>query len=245
VAAQVLTAMGLTEKRVILVIRFARGLQSLKRPSPSGLLSLSPRAQNALALARFRALGDRSAGRMGLHRMAGRLQKPTLLESGDILLGLLEEGHGVAVTLLESFELDPLEIRSLLRARALWRSMAVRPRAQEPASLWEWTNLQLIKRGWSLGDLEQHGGVRKSTVRQWVRGERRPTADSCDALAATFGADPNTVRRLANRSVIPYRPMATPNGVSAMRALFDQIDWDDDRIARMTALLEAMIANDQ
>ena len=123
--------------------------------------------------------------------------------------------------------------------------MAVRPKAQEPASLWEWTNQQLIKRDWSLGDLEQHGGIRKSTVRQWLRGERRPTGDSCDALAAAFGVDPNIVRRLANRPAIPYQPMATPNGVDAIRALFDQIYWDDDRIARMTALLEAMVANDQ
>lgn len=245
-AAQVLTAMGLTEKRVILAIRFARGLQSLRRPFPNGLPPLSPRAQNALALARFRALGRRSAdGGVGLQRMAGRLQKPALLESGDILLGLLDEGHGAAMTILESFELDPFEIRSCLQARSRWRSMAVRPKAQEPASLWEWTNLQLIKRGWSLDDLEQHEGVRKRKVRQWVRGEWRPTGDSCDALAAAFGADPNTVRRLANRPAIPYRPMVRPNGVSAMRALFDQIDWDDDRIARMTALLEAMIANNQ
>jgi ATP-dependent Clp protease ATP-binding subunit ClpA/transcriptional regulator with XRE-family HTH domain len=244
-AAQVLAAMGLTEKRVILAVRFGRGLQSLRRPFPSGLLPLSPRAQNALALARFRALGARSAGGVGLQRMAGRLQKPALLESGDILLGLLDEGHGAAVTILESFGLDASEIRSRLQARARWRSMAVRPKAQEPASLWEWTNLQLIKRNWSLGDLGQHGGIRKSTARQWLHGERRPTGDSCDALAAAFGADPNTVRRLANRPAIPYRPKATPNGVDAIRALFDQIYWDDDRIARMTALLEAMVANNQ
>jgi ATP-dependent Clp protease ATP-binding subunit ClpA len=253
-AAQVLTGMGLTEKRLLLAVRCARGLHRVDLPN-SAALPFSPRAQNALALARYSAQrAAESEGRGHLQRPAGWLHKRIPVESGDLLIGLLDEEHGGAVAILESFEIDHDEIRARLRARARWRPMAVRPKPPEPATLWEWANQQLIERQWSLSDLARESGISRTRLRSWLRGRSRPSGASCDALAAAVLANPNVVRRLADRPGIaaaiapPPEAGSTSAGdseIEAMRALIDQVHWDEGRIVWMTGLLETMLRIDQ
>jgi ATP-dependent Clp protease ATP-binding subunit ClpA len=240
-AAQVLMAMGLTENRLSLAVRFGRGLRSLEQDASPRIQTLSPRAQNALALARFSARRDRlAAGEDGPARPAGRLQKRLLIDSGDVLLGLLDEGHGGAITILESFGIDQAEIRARLRTHARWRLMKVRPKAEEPATLWEWTNQQLNRRQWSLADLARESGIRRPSLRSWVQGKGRPSSKSCDVLAAAVSADPNLVRRLAGRSPAAHKA-APRGGAPAIHALVDQIAWNEDRARRISALLRELI----
>jgi ATP-dependent Clp protease ATP-binding subunit ClpA len=244
VAAQVLTAMGLTEHRLGLAVRFGRGLRSLEQEASPRIQTLTPRAQNVLALARFSAQRARLvAGEDTPPRLAGRLQKRLLIDSGDVLLGLLDEGHGGAIMILESFGLDQDEIRARLRAHARWRRMKVRPKAHEPASIWEWTNQQLIRRQWSLADLARESEIRRARLRSWVQGKGRPSSKSCDALAAAVSADPNLVRRLAGHPPAAHRP-AVRGGAPAIHALVDQVTWNEERVTRIAALLQAIIDGD-
>jgi ATP-dependent Clp protease ATP-binding subunit ClpA len=243
-AAQVLTAMGLTENRLSLAVRFGRGLRSLEQGEPPRIQALTPRAQNALALARFSARRDRlAAGEDGPPRPAGRLQKRLLIDSGDVLLGLLDEGQGGAITILESFGIDQDEIRARLRAHARWRRLKVRPKAEEPGTLWEWTNQQLIRRQWSLADLARESGIRRPSLRLWVQGSGRPSPKSCDVLAATVSADSNLVRRLAGHPPAAHKA-APRGGAPAIHALVDQIAWNEERARRISALLRELIADD-
>jgi ATP-dependent Clp protease ATP-binding subunit ClpA len=242
-AARVLTAMGLTEKRLSLAVLFARGLQSAEQSHQAGPRTISPRAQNALTLARFAARCTRSlTSEREPQRLPGRLYPRLLLESSDLLLGLLDEGHGLAITILDSFGLDQDEIRARLKAHARWRTMVVRPMAQEPATFWEWTNQQLIRRQWSLADLARESGIRRSSLRSWVQSKGRPSPKSCDALAAAVAADPNLVRRLAGHSRATSRP--TMHGRAAIHALIDQVAWNDERAARIASLLQTMLDGD-
>jgi ATP-dependent Clp protease ATP-binding subunit ClpA len=244
VAAQVLTAMGLTENRLSLAVRFGRGLRRREQEAPSSIQTLSPRAQNALALARFSAQRARGvAGEDIPPRLAGRLQKLLLIDSGDVLLGLLDEGHGGAITILESFGLDQEEIRARLRAHARWRRVKVRPNAHEPATLWEWTNQQLIRRQWSLADLARESGIRRASLRSWVQDTGRPSPKSCDVLAAAVAADPNLVRRLAGHPPTAHKA-ARRGGAPEIHALVDQIAWTEERATRIAALLRALIDGD-
>jgi hypothetical protein len=232
--------MGLTENRLSLAVRFGRGLRSLEQEAPPRIQTLSPRAQNALALARFSAQRARVvAGEDILPRLAGRLQKRLLIDSADVLLGLLDEGHGGAITILESFGLDQDEIRARLREHARWRRMRVRPKAHEPATLWEWTNQQLIRRQWSLADLARESGIRRASLRSWVQDKGRPSPKSCDVLAAAVSADPNLVRRLAGHPPIAHR--ASRRGAAEIHALVDQIAWNEERAARIAVLLRELI----
>ncbi len=248
-AARVLSGFGLTEKRMTLAVRFARGLNS-PHPGDIGLpIPLSPRARNAIERALISARRRHSpASVVNSVRYKGWPQKSCSVDSGDLLLGILEEGHGNAITILQSFGLDLAMVRDRTLARVDSTVGRVRRDGPIPRSLWEWLNQQLIRRQWSLADLARESGIDRRRLRAWVRGDRRPSATSCDALAAAFGSDPNTVRRLAGRpALIAPMPAAAepPDAIDAMRGLFDQVHWDEGRIARMTALLRTMIKNDQ
>jgi len=251
-AARVLSGMGLTEKRLILAVRFARGLNSPHLAEIGRPIPLSPRAWNAIERALISARRRHSPARVANSvRYKGWPHKSCAVDSGDVLLGILEEGQGNAITILQSFGLDLALVRERTLARVDSTVGPARRDGPIPRSLWEWINQQLIRRQWSLADLARENRMDRRRLRAWVRGERRPSATSCDALAAAFGSDPNTVRRLAGRPAIVAPkpepapiPAELPDAIEAMHALFDQVRWDPDRIDRMTALVKRMIAND-
>jgi transcriptional regulator with XRE-family HTH domain len=255
-AARVLSGLGLTEKRLTLAIRFARGLSNSHRIGIARPIPLSPRAWNAIELALLAARHRHAPERVTSPiRYKWWPQEPCPVDSTDLLLGVLEAGNGLAVTILTSFGLDLAEVRQ--RAVTL-RDSAVGPIPRVgpvPGTFWEWINQQLIRRQWSLADLARETGIERRRLRAWVRCKGRPSVDSCDALAAACTTDPNLVRRLAGRppKPAPIAPMPfegespgdqlTP--IEAMRVLFDQVRWDEGRIARMTELLRTMVRNDQ
>jgi transcriptional regulator with XRE-family HTH domain len=255
-AARVLSGLGLTEKRLTLAVRFARGLSNPHRSEIARPVPLSPRAGNAIELALLAARRRHAPERVtGPIRYKWWPQELCPVDSGDLLLGVLEAGNGLAVTVLTCFGLDIAEVRQ--------RTLAVRestlgavPRIGPiPGTFWEWLNQQLIRRQWSLADLSRETGIERRRLREWARGKRRPSADSCDTLAAACTTDPNLVRRLAGRSLKPEivarlplegaPPVDQAVAIEAMRTLFNQVRWDEGRIGHMTALLRLMIANDE
>lgn len=64
----------------------------------------------------------------------------------------------------------------------------------------EWLEDELAQRGLGRRDLAQALDVDVSAVGFWVRGETRPVAKHCDAIARLLHLDPNDVRRRAGRT---------------------------------------------
>jgi transcriptional regulator with XRE-family HTH domain len=220
------------------------------RPIP-----LSPRSWNAIELALISARRRHARAKVtGQVRYKWWPHEPCPVDSTDLLLGIIEAGTGLAVTILTSYGLDLALVRKralALRDSAFWPVPRDGPR---PGTLWEWMNQQLIRRHWSLADLARESGIERRRLRAWVRGERRPSPASCDALAAACTSDPNLVRRLAGRplkpaavaKILPPEPPADrTEAVEAMRILFERVRWDEGRINRMTTLLRLMAENDE
>jgi transcriptional regulator with XRE-family HTH domain len=158
------------------------------------------------------------------------------------------------VTILTSFGLDLALVRQRVLALRGSTFGSVRRDGPAPGTFWEWLNQQLIWRQWSLADLAREARVDRRRLRAWVRGDQRPSAASCDVLAAACMADPNLVRRLAGRplkpaavaKILPPEPPADrTEAVEAMRILFERVRWDEGRINRMTTLLRLMAENDE
>jgi len=246
IPGRVLQEAGLHPKRLELVIRTLLR-ENYRDPSATGS-GMTPGLNETLHLAELEARALRSKASDHEHlQFAGRSLKRGSVNANHMLLGLLGMERGIARAVFDGYALDRLALRDRVLAETR-PSTARHRRPFPPGSLWEWLNQQLIRRQWSLADLARESGIDRRRLRAWVRGERRPSATSCDALAAAFGSDPNTVRRLAGRpALIAPMPAAAepPDAIDAMRGLFDQVHWDEGRIARMTALLRTMIKNDQ
>ena len=251
IPGRVLAGQGLNEKRLELAVRYAIS------PGIPGVSTrqnrLSPRLQEAIARAALEARLQRIPGStLELASLAGRKPDRGSVNANHLLLGLLGVEQGIARTVLESYGLDPAGIRALTLAAMRRSGQDDQLLRGRPESLWEWMNEQLIRRQWSLADLAGASGISRRRLQEWVRGERRPSAASCDELAATFDVLPDTVRRLAGRPLLPVEPPAqalvsvgSPDAIEAMRSMFDRVRWSDDRIDRMTALLQRMLANDE
>jgi transcriptional regulator with XRE-family HTH domain len=246
IEADVLRRTGLGEKSLSLAVRF---LCSRDRQAPQ----LRPLwSENAIAAVEWAIASARrpqySVAQLDPLRLARKSCRRGSLQSEHLLLGLITEGNGAAIRILEGFGVSAATLRQrLLVAQELHAIRSV-AEALPPDNLWLWINRQLIRTDQSLGDLARTLGMPRSRIRAWVRGTRRPSARSCDALAAAFGADPNLVRRLAGRAELTATdegPAAfDPARIEALRAQFDQIRWDADRINRMSALFAAMLARD-
>jgi ATP-dependent Clp protease ATP-binding subunit ClpA/transcriptional regulator with XRE-family HTH domain len=246
IETDVLRRTGLGEKSLSLAIRF---LCSRDRQAPQ----LRPLwSENAIAAVDWAIASARRPqypiAQLDPLRLARKSCKRGSLQSEQLLLGLITEGNGAAIRILEGFGLSAATLRQRLLAAQELHAIRSVVEALPPDTLWLWINRQLIRTDRSLGDLARTMGVPRSRVRAWVRGTRRPIARSCDALAAAFGADPNLVRRLAGRpELLAARDelaLVDPAQIEALRAQFEQIRWDADRINRMSALFAAMLARD-
>jgi len=256
-AARILSGFGLTQKRLTLAVRFGRGLSNPHQTDLGRPVPLSPRAWNAIELALFSARRRHVPARITSHvRYKWWPQEPCPVDSADLLLGVIEAGTG-NLERASSRLLLVVPVALLLIFVLLFSTFgSVRQVGPVPGTFWEWMNQQVIRRQWSLADLGRETGIERRRLRAWVRGERRPSAASCDALAAACRADPNLVRRLAGRplkptagtNILPPKPESPADyaaAVEAMRALFDQVRWDEGRINRMTTLLRLMAKNDE
>jgi ATP-dependent Clp protease ATP-binding subunit ClpA len=245
--AAVLQRFGLRERSLRLAVRLMRldaGIDVSGEP---------PWSRTAIAAMEWAIAAARRPGSspddLAVYRLAAKPLRRTALRSEHVLLGLIETGEGAAMQLIESFGLPRETLRRQLNAEMSLRHARVTIGPVEPDRLWVWINKQLIRTDQSVADLAQTAGVRKRLIQEWVRGTRRPSARSCDALAAAFGADPNLVRRLAGRPELPLADISPappdPARVEDLRARFDQITWDADRIDRMSALIDAMLKRDR
>jgi ATP-dependent Clp protease ATP-binding subunit ClpA len=254
-AARALSGLGLSEKRLTLAVRFARGVSNQPQSDIVRPIPLSPRTWNAIELALISARRRHARAKVaGQVRYKWWPHEPCPVDSADLLLGVIEAGTGTAVTILTSFGLDLALVRQRVLALCGSTFGSVRRDGPAPGTFWEWLSQQLIWRQWSLADLAREARVDRRRLRAWVRGDQRPSAASCDVLAAACMADPNLVRRLAGRplkpaavaKILPPEPPADrTEAVEAMRILFERVRWDEGRINRMTTLLRLMAENDE
>jgi transcriptional regulator with XRE-family HTH domain len=104
-----------------------------------------------------------------------------------------------------------------------------------------WLRRQLDARGWSQAEFARRAGVSRNVVSQWAGGTRRPNAESAARIAAAFYLPLDDV--LAAAGMRPMRAGDPPH-VARFVWMIRHLDWDEDRIAGLTGLLEGWMDRD-
>ena len=98
----------------------------------------------------------------------------------------------------------------------------------------EWLIDEMNKRNWSQADLARHAGMNRQVVNRIIKGDRIPSADSCNALANAFNLSPETVFRKAG--LLPPSPEPDPKIDEAVH-LLNLLEPDDlEEIIQITRL---------
>lgn len=66
----------------------------------------------------------------------------------------------------------------------------------------EWLRIQLDRRDWTQSDLARRLGMKSGVISSWINGVRRPSHDSCFAIARELGVDPELVVAKAGRRTL-------------------------------------------
>ncbi|MGI9252545.1 MAG: helix-turn-helix transcriptional regulator [Thermomicrobiales bacterium] len=112
-----------------------------------------------------------------------------------------------------------------------------RPVSRFPA----WLRQHLAAREWSQAEFARRAGVSRNVVSQWAGGTRRPNAESAAHIADALYLPLDDV--LAAAGMRPLRAGDPPH-VARFVWMIRHLDWDDDRIAGLTGLLEGWMDRD-
>lgn len=119
----------------------------------------------------------------------------------------------------------------------------------------EWLDDELNRRRIGRRDLARELEVDVSAIGLWIRGETRPLARHCDAIAQVLGVPPNEVRRRAGRKLLVESeapiptcgPSTLPNEVDGpLHRLIEKLgDLDEKELSLVDALVDQIRRNRQ
>jgi len=108
----------------------------------------------------------------------------------------------------------------------------------------EWFRVELRRREWNMSDFARRSGwpdgpnaADPAVVAKWMRGERKPSPESCDLIADVLGADLDEVLALNGHRP---RDAADDPRVADLVAKLRRVRMTDERYELVEALLDRM-----